>query len=105
MDNRKYYLRCLKFFIDEQYEPPTTYGYERRLGFSMNDFKRKSYSHWAVNELYNRIKRRPEIDPELLGEQFLSELFQASIEKKSYAKIFNYAMPAVEDMLEYMDAL
>jgi hypothetical protein len=73
--------------------------FEPSLNWPKDEFKKRCYSRWAVNEIITRIMDRPLDPPDQIIELFLIEMIIYSTRENDSDEIFSIASNTAEELL------
>lgn len=73
--------------------------FEPSLNWPKDEFRKRCYSRWAVNEIITRIMDRPLDPPDQIIELFLIEMIIYSIRENDSDEIFSIASNTAEELL------
>ena len=93
-------VMALTNFRDEYYFQPD-------LSWPQKEFDDRCTAIWAIDECIDRIRRQYQTPPTKVAEELLFELLRYMRETNNLEKehIFRVASVAVEDILDYLNAL
>lgn len=73
--------------------------FEPSLNWPKDEFRKRCYSRWAVNEIITRIMDRPLDPPDQIIELFLIEMIIYSTRENDSDEIFSIASNTAEELL------
>lgn len=77
--------------------------FEPSLNWPEDEFRERSYSRWAVNEIITRITDCPLDPPDQVIELFLLEMIMYTyLENESHDHVFSIASNTAEDILSLL---